>query len=270
MHCMPIPQVSFVLTTVIDTCYWYLTVVFFALFSLLFTVADLCLDWNAVGHTRAPTARSAARPRHALTSVVGHGPRAKTSVQTRHSSKIDSNIWRTWSCRWLRSRNRTTNWSTLTLLHKRQSLAMIRLLLRVIVTLNHPHTILWLWRAQKPVTLTVLTGALSSKRFVFGVKCTHQNRPIWTNSSPRQLKGVREYIDEQEELEDEDGDDDLSHESTPALLSGLGKFLTKEELLVDIPPRSVADRLISRLLKTSEPGLCECCLLACFNTRRKT
>ncbi|KAJ5579686.1 uncharacterized protein N7459_005671 [Penicillium hispanicum] len=71
-----------------------------------------------------------------------------------------------------------------------------------------------------------------------------------------EINGVREYIDEQEENEEEEGaEDDLDQESTPVLLLGMGKPVTKEELLVDIPPRSIADRLVSRFLKTSEPSL---------------
>lgn len=67
---------------------------------------------------------------------------------------------------------------------------------------------------------------------------------------------MREYLDEQEENEDDEGaEDDIVHGSTPILFLGAGKAFTKEELLVDIPPRSIADRLVSRFLKTSEPSL---------------
>jgi hypothetical protein len=67
---------------------------------------------------------------------------------------------------------------------------------------------------------------------------------------------VREYLDEHGDNSD-DGmvEEDPYRDSSPALLLGTGRPLSKEELLVDIPPRSTADRLVSRFLKTSEPSL---------------
>lgn len=69
---------------------------------------------------------------------------------------------------------------------------------------------------------------------------------------------MKEYLDEHGNDSDDDGvEDDPYVDSSPALLLGTGRPLTKEELLVDIPPRSTADRLISRFLKTSDPSLGE-------------
>lgn len=71
-----------------------------------------------------------------------------------------------------------------------------------------------------------------------------------------QINGVKEYLDEHGDNSDNDGvEDDPYDDSSPALLLGTGRSMTKEEVLVDIPPRSIADRLVSRFLKTSEPSL---------------
>lgn len=56
------------------------------------------------------------------------------------------------------------------------------------------------------------------------------------------------------ESDDEGVDIDLYDDSLPVLLLGNGRPVNKEEMLVDIPPRSIADRLVSRFLKTSEPS----------------
>lgn len=67
---------------------------------------------------------------------------------------------------------------------------------------------------------------------------------------------MREYLDEQEENSDDDGGEaDPYDNSSPVLLLGLTRTVTKQEMLADIPARSIADRLVSRFLKTSEPSL---------------
>ncbi|KAJ6024702.1 hypothetical protein N7540_005499 [Penicillium herquei] len=71
-----------------------------------------------------------------------------------------------------------------------------------------------------------------------------------------EINGVKEYLDEQDENFDEDGvEDDPFDTSSPVLLLGLAKPITKQEVLADIPARSIADRLVSRFLQTSEPSL---------------
>ncbi|KAK9858740.1 hypothetical protein MYU51_018049 [Penicillium brevicompactum] len=70
-----------------------------------------------------------------------------------------------------------------------------------------------------------------------------------------EINGVKEYLDEnQGNSEDEDVEPDDMDSSSPVLLLGNSKPVSKEEVLLDIPPRSIADRLVSRFLKTSEPA----------------
>lgn len=69
------------------------------------------------------------------------------------------------------------------------------------------------------------------------------------------INGVKEYLDEnQGNSEDEDVEADDTDNSSPILLLGNSKPASKEEVLLDVPPRSIADRLVSRFLKTSEPA----------------
>lgn len=66
---------------------------------------------------------------------------------------------------------------------------------------------------------------------------------------------MKEYLDDDKETSDDEGVDiDPYDGSSPALLLGHGRPVSKEEMLTDIPPRSIADRLVSRFLKTSEPA----------------
>lgn len=53
----------------------------------------------------------------------------------------------------------------------------------------------------------------------------------------------------------------MDDSSRPSLLFGLGKPPSKEELLADIPPRPVADRLIARFLNSGDPSLGKCLCL---------
>jgi hypothetical protein len=70
-----------------------------------------------------------------------------------------------------------------------------------------------------------------------------------------QINGVKEYIAEHEDSDEEDFEDVLGEGPSPALLLGMSRPVTKEEVLIDIPPRPIADRLVSRFLKTTEPAL---------------
>lgn len=65
---------------------------------------------------------------------------------------------------------------------------------------------------------------------------------------------MKEYLDENRENSDDEGNEiDTFDDSSPVLLLGNGRPVSKEEVLVDIPPRSIADRLVSRFFKTSDP-----------------
>lgn len=69
------------------------------------------------------------------------------------------------------------------------------------------------------------------------------------------INGVKEYLDDDKETSDDEGVDiDPYDDSSPALLLGHGRPVSKEEMLMDVPPRSIADRLVARFLKTSEPA----------------
>lgn len=66
---------------------------------------------------------------------------------------------------------------------------------------------------------------------------------------------MKEYLDEDgENSDDESVKIDPYDDSSPVLLLGHGRPVSKEEVLMDIPPRSITDRLVSRFLKTSEPA----------------
>ncbi|GIJ89772.1 hypothetical protein Asppvi_008717 [Aspergillus pseudoviridinutans] len=72
-----------------------------------------------------------------------------------------------------------------------------------------------------------------------------------------EVNEVKGYFQQEtdEESEEEIIDDDFFDSSSPALLLGLNKPASKEEILADIPPRPVADRLVSQLLHCKEPLL---------------
>ncbi|KAL1966397.1 hypothetical protein VTN77DRAFT_4539 [Rasamsonia byssochlamydoides] len=70
------------------------------------------------------------------------------------------------------------------------------------------------------------------------------------------IKEVKEYLREDDETsEDSEIEPEMDDSSRPSLLFGLGKPPSKEELLADIPPRPVADRLIARFLNSGDPSL---------------
>lgn len=67
---------------------------------------------------------------------------------------------------------------------------------------------------------------------------------------------MKEYLHQNDDILDEGpGDEDLFAASSPALLVGISRPARMDELLADIPPRPVTDRLVSRFLNTSEPPL---------------
>lgn len=65
---------------------------------------------------------------------------------------------------------------------------------------------------------------------------------------------MREYLREQDvHSDDELAQQDEKSVTAPTLLLGLHKPLRKEELLAQIPPRPVTDRLVAQWLNCKEP-----------------
>ena len=64
---------------------------------------------------------------------------------------------------------------------------------------------------------------------------------------------MKEYLEYSEEVDDEM---DVNHSATsPAIVCGINRIASIDELLADIPPRPVSDRLLARFLATPEPAL---------------
>ncbi|GFF22425.1 uncharacterized transcriptional regulatory protein C1F7.11c [Aspergillus udagawae] len=72
-----------------------------------------------------------------------------------------------------------------------------------------------------------------------------------------EVNEVKGYLQQEtdDESEEEIMEDGFFDSSSPALLLGLNKPASKEELLADIPQRPVADRLVSHFLHSKEPLL---------------
>ncbi|KAF4264190.1 hypothetical protein KXW91_006645 [Aspergillus fumigatus] len=72
-----------------------------------------------------------------------------------------------------------------------------------------------------------------------------------------EVNEVKGYLQQEtdEESEEEFMDEAFFDSSSPVLLLGLNKPASKDELLADIPPRPVADRLVSQFLHCKEPIL---------------
>ncbi|PYI28666.1 Zn(II)2Cys6 transcription factor [Aspergillus indologenus CBS 114.80] len=69
-----------------------------------------------------------------------------------------------------------------------------------------------------------------------------------------EISEVREYLREQDvHSDDELAQHDTKSVTAPTLLLGLHKPLRKEELLAQIPPRPVTDRLVAQWLNSKEP-----------------
>ncbi|KAL5335278.1 hypothetical protein BJX70DRAFT_327486 [Aspergillus crustosus] len=68
-----------------------------------------------------------------------------------------------------------------------------------------------------------------------------------------EINEFKESLQEDDESLDEDSGDDGSHSTDPMIWLGLNKPVSKEELLSDIPPRPVTDRLVSYYLLSKEP-----------------
>ena len=52
--------------------------------------------------------------------------------------------------------------------------------------------------------------------------------------------------------------DEIHDSSRPALLFYSGRVLSQEELIADLPERTLSDRLISRFLNSGDPSLGMC------------
>lgn len=73
------------------------------------------------------------------------------------------------------------------------------------------------------------------------------------------ISEMKQRIQETDETsEDETFETDPLESSYPALLFGLYKTATKEKLLADLPPRPIADQLMSSFIEKYEPstGMC--------------
>lgn len=67
---------------------------------------------------------------------------------------------------------------------------------------------------------------------------------------------MKEYLREnEEESEESDVEPDVDESSRSSFLFGYGRPPSKEELLADLPPPAVADRLIARYFISGDPVL---------------
>ncbi|KAB8259626.1 hypothetical protein BDV32DRAFT_124176 [Aspergillus pseudonomiae] len=95
----------------------------------------------------------------------------------------------------------------------------------------------------------------SSKVVVENTGTSYIDGAHWT-AILEEINGVREYLQEDNGISDDEALDD-GHLNTPSptLLLGLNKAVSKEDLLVDIPPRPVTDRLVAQFINSKEPVL---------------
>ncbi|KAE8414013.1 fungal-specific transcription factor domain-containing protein [Aspergillus pseudocaelatus] len=95
----------------------------------------------------------------------------------------------------------------------------------------------------------------SSKLVVENTGTSYIDGAHWT-AILEEINGVREYLQEGNDISDDEALDD-GHLNTPSptLLLGLNKAVSKEDLLADVPPRPVTDRLIAQFINSKEPVL---------------
>ncbi|KAB8206196.1 fungal-specific transcription factor domain-containing protein [Aspergillus parasiticus] len=95
----------------------------------------------------------------------------------------------------------------------------------------------------------------SSKLVMENTGTSYIDGAHWT-AILEEINGVREHLQESNDISDDEAFDD-GHLSTPSptLLLGLNKTVSKEDLLADIPPRPVTDRLIAQFINSKEPVL---------------
>lgn len=95
----------------------------------------------------------------------------------------------------------------------------------------------------------------SSKLVVENAGTSYIDGAHWT-AILEEISGVREYLQEGDDVTDEETiDEDRQDSPSPTLLLGLNKAVSKEDLLTDIPPRPVTDRLIAQFINSKEPVL---------------
>ncbi|KAL4911992.1 hypothetical protein BDW62DRAFT_36209 [Aspergillus aurantiobrunneus] len=68
-----------------------------------------------------------------------------------------------------------------------------------------------------------------------------------------EINEFKESLQDSDGLSDEDTEDDGSNNNEPTIWFGISKPLSKEELLSDIPPRQITDRMVSYYLISKEP-----------------
>ena len=71
-------------------------------------------------------------------------------------------------------------------------------------------------------------------------------------------------VEEEEGYDEEDEEEAYNENIYPDLLYGLYKKPTKAELVAGFPPRSLADRLMTCFLSSTEPSTGALCLLCCW------
>ncbi|KAI2792476.1 hypothetical protein POX_b02514 [Penicillium oxalicum] len=69
----------------------------------------------------------------------------------------------------------------------------------------------------------------------------------------QEIHGVKEHLINHGFSDNEEPEEALGEGPSPALLLGISRPITKEEVIADMPPRPVADRLVSKFLKSAEP-----------------
>ncbi|KAE8379406.1 fungal-specific transcription factor domain-containing protein [Aspergillus bertholletiae] len=95
----------------------------------------------------------------------------------------------------------------------------------------------------------------SSKLVVENTGTSYIDGAHWT-AILEEINGVREDLQEGNDMSDDETLDG-GHLNTPSptLLLGLSKIASKDDLLADIPPRPVTDRLIAQFINSKEPVL---------------
>ncbi|KAE8349150.1 hypothetical protein BDV28DRAFT_152152 [Aspergillus coremiiformis] len=95
----------------------------------------------------------------------------------------------------------------------------------------------------------------SSKLVVENTGTSYIDGAHWT-AILEEINGVKECLQEaNDDFDEEITDDDRLNASYPTLFFGLNKAASKEDLLTDILPRPVTDRLVAQFINSKEPVL---------------
>ncbi|KAI9924598.1 hypothetical protein MW887_006871 [Aspergillus wentii] len=70
-----------------------------------------------------------------------------------------------------------------------------------------------------------------------------------------EIDEVKMSVEGDDAVDEEESTDNPAQSTSQTLLLGLKEVLSKEDLLADIPPRNVTDRIVSKFLQTTEPVL---------------